>query len=207
MTGAASSRCDYLATLGSLTFSPGETSKTISIPITDDAFVEGPENFNLTLANPVGATLGSPFTSQITINDNDNTPGVNPLDKTDFFVRQHYIDFLNREPDPSGFGFWTNEINSCGSNVQCIEVKRINVSAAFFLSIRVSGNRVIWLTGCTSPASETWRARPCQSRLPILLMRLNNSERVCRSELETGRRNSKLTSRHMLSCLCNDLIF
>jgi hypothetical protein len=135
MTGAASSRCDYLATLGSLTFSPGETSKTISIPITDDAFVEGPENFNLTLANPVGATLGSPFTSQITINDNDNTPGVNPLDKTDFFVRQHYIDFLNREPDPSGFGFWTNEINSCGSNVQCIEVKRINVSAAFFLSI------------------------------------------------------------------------
>jgi len=133
--GAASSRCDYLATLGTLTFSPGETSKTISIPISDDAFVEGPENFSLTLSNPAGATLGSPFTSQVTINDNDNTPGGNPSDQTNFFVRQHYIDFLNRDPDPPGFAFWTNEINSCASNAQCTEVKRINVSAAFFLSI------------------------------------------------------------------------
>ena len=135
MTGAASSRCDYLATLGTLTFSPGETSKIVSIPITDDAFVEGPESFNFTLTNSVGATLGSPFTSQVIINDNDNIPGVNPSDKTDFFVRQHYIDFLNREPDSPGFAFWTNEINGCGSNAQCAEVKRINVSAAFFLSI------------------------------------------------------------------------
>jgi hypothetical protein len=93
MTGAATSRCDYLATLGTLTFSPGETFKTISIPITDDAFVEGSENFNFTLTNSVGAALGSPFTSQITINDNDNTAGVNTSDNTDFFVRQHYIDF------------------------------------------------------------------------------------------------------------------
>ena len=135
MTGAASSRCDYLATLGTLTFSPGETSKTVLIPITDDAFVEGPESFNFTLTNSVGATLGSPFTSQVIINDNDTIPGVNPSDKTDFFVRQHYIDFLNREPDSPGFAFWTNEINGCGSNAQCAEVKRINVSAAFFLSI------------------------------------------------------------------------
>jgi hypothetical protein len=60
---------------------------------------------------------------------------VNPLDDPQFFVRQHYRDFLNREPDASGLAFWTNEITSCGSNVQCVEVKRINVSAAFFLSI------------------------------------------------------------------------
>jgi len=31
--------------------------------------------------------------------------------------------------------FWTSNITSCGSDAQCIEVKRINVSAAFFLSI------------------------------------------------------------------------
>jgi len=51
------------------------------------------------------------------------------------FVRQHYLDFLNREPDAAGLAFWTNQITSCGSDAQCIEVKRINVSAAFFLSI------------------------------------------------------------------------
>jgi hypothetical protein len=60
---------------------------------------------------------------------------VNPIDSTGFFVRQHYIDFLNREPDSSGFNFWSNEVNSCGTNTQCIDVKRINVSAAFFVSI------------------------------------------------------------------------
>jgi len=59
----------------------------------------------------------------------------NPSDTPEFFVRQHYLDFLSREPDDTGFNFWTNEITSCGVNAQCIEVKRINVSAAFFLSI------------------------------------------------------------------------
>jgi hypothetical protein len=59
----------------------------------------------------------------------------NPIDDTSFFVTQHYKDFLNREPDASGLGFWTNEIESCGTNLQCREVKRVNVSAAFFLSI------------------------------------------------------------------------
>ena len=50
-------------------------------------------------------------------------------------MRQQYLDFLNREPDPNGLSFWSNEITSCGSDLNCIEVKRINVSAAFFLSI------------------------------------------------------------------------
>src|SRR6185436_3154000 len=51
------------------------------------------------------------------------------------FVRQHYVDFLSREPDLSGFQFWRNQITSCGSDVQCTEVRRIDVSASFFLSI------------------------------------------------------------------------
>ncbi|PYS72004.1 MAG: hypothetical protein DMF69_08760, partial [Acidobacteria bacterium] len=62
-------------------------------------------------------------------------PAANQIDEAGFFVRQHYLDFLNREPDASGFDFWRSEITSCGANAQCIEVKRINVSAAFFLSI------------------------------------------------------------------------
>jgi hypothetical protein len=61
--------------------------------------------------------------------------GQNLSDNSQFFVAQHYRDFLSREPDTSGLNFWTNEIEQCGSNAQCREVKRINVSAAFFLSI------------------------------------------------------------------------
>jgi Tol biopolymer transport system component len=59
----------------------------------------------------------------------------NPIDCNDFFVRQHYLDFLSREPDTDGLAFWTNEIASCAGDAACIEAKRINVSAAYFLSI------------------------------------------------------------------------
>jgi hypothetical protein len=62
-------------------------------------------------------------------------PCTNPIDDSDSFVRQHYLDFLNRQADPSGLEFWKNEIASCAGNAQCIELKRINVSAAFYLSI------------------------------------------------------------------------
>jgi hypothetical protein len=62
-------------------------------------------------------------------------PSNNQLNNTQVFVRQHYLDFLSREPDPSGLAFWVNNIDSCGGNSQCREVKRIDTSAAFFLSI------------------------------------------------------------------------
>lgn len=59
----------------------------------------------------------------------------NKIDDPQFFVAQHYRDFLNREPDASGLAHWVNQITSCGTAATCIEVRRINVSAAFFLSI------------------------------------------------------------------------
>ncbi len=62
-------------------------------------------------------------------------PQPNPVDRSDFFVHRHYLDFLNRQPDAAGLAFWTDQITSCGADAQCIDVKRINVSAAFFLSI------------------------------------------------------------------------
>jgi uncharacterized repeat protein (TIGR01451 family) len=133
--GNASSRCDYTATVGTLKFAAGETFKTIVVPVTDDVYAEGNENFTLSLSNANGATLGSPNVATLTITDNDSVTGANPIDAADFFVHQHYIDFLGREPDPSGYQFWINQITSCGSDAQCIQVKRINVSAAFFLSI------------------------------------------------------------------------
>ena len=59
----------------------------------------------------------------------------NPIDGTDFFVRQHYTDFLGRPADQSGLDFWSRQITDCGADAGCIEVRRINVSASFFLSI------------------------------------------------------------------------
>jgi hypothetical protein len=136
--GHASQKSDYEIALGTVTFAPGETSKTFRILIVNDTFVEGDEIIDISLSNPTGTGvgLGSPNTAEVTITDNDAVPPVtNPIDNASFFVRQHYLDFLNREPDGPGLAFWTNEITSCGADAACIERKRINVSAAFFLSI------------------------------------------------------------------------
>ena len=59
----------------------------------------------------------------------------NEIDEAEFFVRQHYRDFLSREPDSEGLAFWANQITSCGGDQGCTEVKRINDSGSFFLSI------------------------------------------------------------------------
>src|SRR5207253_7334284 len=113
----------------------GETSKTVSVLIVNDSYLEGPETFNVSLSNPTGASLGSQSTAMVTINDNDASTGANPIDQPGFFVTEHYYDFLNRLPDSGGLAFWINEITSCGSDQACIQLKRINVSAAYFLSI------------------------------------------------------------------------
>lgn len=249
---------DYLLAAGTLTFSAGQASKTFTVLIPDDSFVEtGNETVNLALSNPNGAALGSPSASVLTITDNDSpnitpsqkvfvarlsgsqevptnastasgvayvlvdpslnsitasvfftglsgnatgahihgpaAPGTNAaivfdfgappsatsgginnrgftvtptqlqtfkdgqfymnvhstafpggeirgqllfneIDEPGFFAREHYYDFLNRTPDGAGLTFWTNEITSCGANAQCLEAKRVNVSAAYFLS-------------------------------------------------------------------------
>jgi hypothetical protein len=131
----ASSRSDYEAAGGLITFAPGEASKTLTIPIIDDSYPEGPESFRITLGLIVGASFGSPLQTTVTINDNDAALGQNQIDQAVYFVRQQYIDFLNREPDSNGLAFWTNEISQCGTDAQCVDIKRVNVSAAFYLSI------------------------------------------------------------------------
>src|SRR5215831_6297986 len=135
--GTASERSDYTIALGTLRFGPGDTSKTFLVLIIDDLSVENSETVNLTLANPTGgAVLGSPANAALTIIDNDKLPTtLNPIDQSPFFVPQYYLDFLNREPDASGYAFWQNNIEQCGADAQCRDVQRINTSASFFLSI------------------------------------------------------------------------
>lgn len=134
VASSASSRCDYIASIGTLKFAAGETFKLINIPLIDDNYSETTENFSVTLSNPAAATLGTQATAIIFIDDNGNTSG-NPIDQTAFFVRQHYVDFLGREPDGQGSNYWMGDIDNCSPKPDCTELKRINVSASFFLSI------------------------------------------------------------------------
>jgi CSLREA domain-containing protein len=136
--GIASPRCDFTTAQGTLHFEPGETFKVILVLISQDNYVEGPETLTLTLSNVAGgAALTTPATTTLTIADDATEPATNPIDNADAFVRQHYHDFLNREPDAAGLAFWSNQITECQQpGATCsAEVRRINVSAAFFLSI------------------------------------------------------------------------
>jgi hypothetical protein len=74
--------------------------------------------------NEGNATLiGSIREATVTVLDRDTNPRPkSPIDDTGYFVRQHYVDFLNREPDSDGLAFWTTEIESCGADAQCREV-------------------------------------------------------------------------------------
>jgi hypothetical protein len=71
--GTATAGSDYTATSGTLTFAPGETSKTVAVPIVEDTTVEPDETFTLTLASPVNAVLGQPAATA-TIKNDDVAP-------------------------------------------------------------------------------------------------------------------------------------
>jgi hypothetical protein len=70
---------DYAGMEGRITFAPGETSKTITVPIFDDQEVEGDETFRVVLNNPTGGATLSENTRSIliTIGDNDSPAGAN----------------------------------------------------------------------------------------------------------------------------------
>jgi large repetitive protein len=134
VTGIASSRCDFATALGTLRFGPGDTTKTFTIIINQDSYVEGPEMVPLTLSNLTGgAVFGTPSTATLTITDDLTEPPTNAIDDTNNFVRQLYIDVLNREPDPGGQAYWAGQINQCNNDAACIRSRRVAVAAAFFI--------------------------------------------------------------------------
>ena len=73
--GTATSGADYQSINTTLTFAPGETLKTVAIPVTDDALIEGDESFDVELSNANGAFLLQPITATVTIVDDDFGPG------------------------------------------------------------------------------------------------------------------------------------
>jgi hypothetical protein len=62
-------------------------------------------------------------------------PGTNipiTIDDSDFFVQNHYIDFLNRFPETDGFNYWMSVLNGCGTDANCLNRVRVEISSRFF---------------------------------------------------------------------------
>ncbi|BCM88343.1 levanase [Abditibacteriota bacterium] len=71
LAGTATEGADYTRTTGTLTLAPGETAKSVAVPIFNDALDESDEAFSLKLSAPTNATLGDD-TGVGTITDNDS---------------------------------------------------------------------------------------------------------------------------------------
>jgi hypothetical protein len=87
-----------------------------------------------------GFSPGSRSFSQLGNRTNAGFTGVssgdnrNPLDTAEYFVRQEYVDVLGREPDEAGFNYWSDQINACGGEARCVNTRRRDIAAAFFIA-------------------------------------------------------------------------
>ena len=76
VSGTAVAGTDFTGSSGTLTFAEGQTSQTITIPILDDALVEGDEDFTVRLSSPGGgAQIVGSTNAIVSILDEEFGPG------------------------------------------------------------------------------------------------------------------------------------
>jgi hypothetical protein len=99
--GSATAGGDFTATVGNLTFAPGETTKTVAVPVLDDRLGEWFESFSLDLSGQTNATLidshavgtildDEPVLSAYGVRQNEGNTGTTPFNFR--FVLSHSYD-------------------------------------------------------------------------------------------------------------------
>ncbi|PKN92841.1 MAG: hypothetical protein CVU44_12480 [Chloroflexi bacterium HGW-Chloroflexi-6] len=102
--GTATDGVEYTATSGTLDFAAGDTSKTFTVTVADNANYDGDKTINLALSNPVAVTLGTPNTAVLTIVD-DDAPDTKIVDDYSGSVAPVYNPFGTA----IGFANWGSE--------------------------------------------------------------------------------------------------
>lgn len=77
--GTATNGSDYTGVTTTLTFAPGDTAKSFTIPIIDDAVDEPDETVDVSIADVRGAFTGTPAAATLTIVDDDAAPPTGEL--------------------------------------------------------------------------------------------------------------------------------
>jgi hypothetical protein len=88
-------------------------------------------NYNFNPFNRSFTQIGN--TTEAIFTATSTGDSVNPLDTPEYFVRQQYVDLLGREPEEDGFNYWSDRILECGGDALCVNARRRDVAAAFFI--------------------------------------------------------------------------
>jgi len=88
-------------------------------------------NYTFSPANRSFSVLG--HQTEAEFSGSATSDAANPLDTAEYFVRQQYLDVLGREPDEGGFNYWSDQIIGCGADLVCVNGRRRDVAAAFFI--------------------------------------------------------------------------
>ncbi|HND51952.1 MAG TPA: Calx-beta domain-containing protein [Pirellulaceae bacterium] len=104
--GSAKSGVDFTPVNVVVTFAPGETTKTVAVPIVNDSLAEGQESFGVSLSNPVGTTQAS-WSATVNIQDDDTAPqpGVFQFQYSTFSTQENWgyaVIYVTRSGGSSG---------------------------------------------------------------------------------------------------------
>jgi hypothetical protein len=150
--GTATAGSDYTAVSQTVTFGIGETSKTVTIPITDDFFNEPDETVNLTLSNAGGSgALGSPTTAVLTINNDDPTGGYLKFSAPTYSVAEGgfvtiTVQRVGTLTDPVSVDFATNDNSDPPTLIPCLPTPG-NTLASSRCDFDSAFGRLTWAAG------------------------------------------------------------
>ena len=101
--GTATAGNDYTATSGTLTFTPGVTTKTVSVPVVDDTVEDDGETFTVTLSNASGATIADAQATGTIHNTETDPSGLSVADAEATEEEDAALDFVvTLDPAASG---------------------------------------------------------------------------------------------------------
>ena len=146
--GTATAGIDYEATSGTLTFAPGETTKTIPVIIYADEQVEANESFRVNLSNPVNVGLGI-ATASVGI-ENDDFPTVNIASRT--AVEGHSgttaFQFALTLSQPAPFPVTVWQVTSNGTAIAGSDYNSTNMTVTFTIGSTTT-NAYVFVRGDT----------------------------------------------------------
>jgi hypothetical protein len=135
--GTAIAPADYTATSGILTFAPGETSKTFTVPIVDNSVFGPQKSLNLVLSDPSNVTLTAP-TASLLINNDDPMP-ILQLSKAKYTATES-----------SGKATITVTLNTASGQTASIDYATSNGSAIAGKDYKAVSDTLTFLPGETS---------------------------------------------------------